>query len=242
MQVLKSHVRQKSETFQHNRMLFTAALDKLDSALAESRAGGGDKYVDRHRQKGKLLPRERIELLLDPGSHFLELLPLMAYGIRGVGTGAGLIGGIGVVSGVECMITANEATLKGGAINEWGLKKSQRLAEIAIHNALPTIALTESAGADLPNQSQIFVPGGQAFRDITRRSKAGQPSVCVVFGNSTAGGAYIPGLSDYVIMVDKGAKVFLAGPPLVKMATGEVTDDESLGGAAMHARISGVCD
>ncbi|MFO0750007.1 MAG: carboxyl transferase domain-containing protein [Myxococcota bacterium] len=242
MQLLKTHVRPRSEAFVQNRAAFQAAIDKLQAALAEARAGGGDKYNDRHHAKGKLLPRERIELLLDPGSHFLELMPLVGYGMRGVGTGGGVIGGIGLVNGVECMITANEATLKGGAINEWGLKKSLRLAEIADKNGLPGISLTESAGADLPNQAQIFVPGGQSFRDITRRSKAGLPSICVVFGNSTAGGAYVPGMSDYVIMVDKGAKVFLAGPPLVKMATGEVTDDESLGGAAMHSRISGVSD
>jgi acetyl-CoA carboxylase carboxyltransferase component len=242
MQVIKSQVRPRSETFQSNHRGFSQALEKLSAALAEARAGGGEKYAERHRAKGKLLPRERIELCLDPGSYFLELLPLMGHGMRGVGTGGGVIGGIGLVHGVECLITANEATLKGGAVNEWGLKKSRRLAEIADENGLPTIALTESAGADLPNQAQIFVPGGEAFRDITRRSKARLPSICVVFGNSTAGGAYVPGLSDYAIMVDKGAKVFLAGPPLVKMATGEITDDESLGGARMHSQISGVSD
>jgi acetyl-CoA carboxylase carboxyltransferase component len=242
MQVIKSQVRPKSEAFQNNQRAFAQAIERLSAALAEARAGGGDKYIERHKAKGKLLPRERVELTLDPGSHFLELLPLMGHGMRGVGTGGGIIGGIGLVNGVECMITANEATLKGGAVNEWGLKKSRRLAEIADDNGLPTIALTESAGADLPNQAQIFVPGGESFRDITRRSKARLPSICVVFGNSTAGGAYVPGLSDYAIMVDRGAKVFLAGPPLVKMATGEITDDESLGGARMHSQISGVSD
>jgi len=242
MEVLKSQVRPRSDAYQENRKRFLEAIARLEGALAESRAGGGDKYIERHKGKGKLLPRERIELLLDPGSYFLELLPLVGFGMRGVGTGGGLIGGVGLVNGVECLITANEATLKGGAINEWGLKKSRRLAEIADQNGLPAIALTESAGADLPNQAQIFVPGGETFRDITRRSKARLPSICVVFGNATAGGAYVPGLSDYVIMVDGGAKVFLAGPPLVKMATGEVTDDESLGGARMHSRVSGVSD
>ena len=242
MQPISSQVRVASPAYQQNRAAALESLAKLEAALAEARAGGGDKYNARHVAKGKLLPRERIERLLDPGSHFLELLPLVGYGMRGVGTGGGLVGGLGVVSGVECLITANEATMKGGAINEWGLRKSQRLQEIADENGLPTIALTESAGADLPNQSQIFVPGGQAFRDITRRSKAGLPSICVVFGSSTAGGAYVPGLSDYVIMVDGGARVFLAGPPLVKMATGEVVDDEALGGARMHARTSGVAD
>ena len=242
MDVIKSQVRRHSESYQTNRKGFLTAIEKLDAALAEANAGGGDKYVQRFHDKGKLLPRERIELTLDPGSFFLELLPLMGHGMRGVGMGGGVVGGIGLVHGVECLITANEATMKGGAINEWGLKKSRRLAQIADENGLPTIALTESAGADLPNQAQIFVPGGETFRDITRRSKNRLPSICVVFGNSTAGGAYVPGLSDYVIMVDGGAKVFLAGPPLVKMATGEVTDDESLGGARMHSRVSGVSD
>ncbi len=242
MDVIKSQVRRHSESYQTNRKGFLGAIEKLDAALAEANAGGGDKYVQRFHDKGKLLPRERIELTLDPGSFFLELLPLMGHGMRGVGMGGGVVGGIGLVHGVECLITANEATMKGGAVNEWGLKKSRRLAQIADENGLPTIALTESAGADLPNQAQIFVPGGETFRDITRRSKNRLPSICVVFGNSTAGGAYVPGLSDYVIMVDGGAKVFLAGPPLVKMATGEVTDDESLGGARMHSRVSGVSD
>ncbi|MCA9518809.1 MAG: acyl-CoA carboxylase subunit beta, partial [Myxococcales bacterium] len=219
-----------------------AAVEKLEAALAAARAGGGEKYVARHVEKGKLLPRERIELLLDPQSYFLELLPLVGHGIRGVGTGGGVIGGIGVVEGVEVLVTANESTEKGGAVNEYGLQKSLRLAEIADQNHLPTISLTESAGADLPNQSKIFVPGGATFKNLTRRSKEGLPTICCVFGNATAGGAYVPGMSDYVIMVDQGAKVFLAGPPLVKMATGEETDDESLGGAAMHARVSGVCD
>jgi acetyl-CoA carboxylase carboxyltransferase component len=216
----------------------SALVATLEAAHAEARAGGGDKYVDRHRSRGKLVARDRIELLLDSDSHFLELMPLAGHGVRGVGTGAGVIGGIGVVAGVECLITASESTLKGGAINEYGLRKSLRLAEIGKANRLPSIHLTESAGADLPNQSKIFVPGGQSFRDITRASAAGVPSVCVVFGNATAGGAYIPGMSDYAIMVEDQAKVFLAGPPLVKMATGEVADDESLGGAAMHcARV-----
>ncbi|PKN58849.1 MAG: acetyl-CoA carboxylase carboxyltransferase subunit [Deltaproteobacteria bacterium HGW-Deltaproteobacteria-14] len=242
MRTLPTAVKPRSDTFRANRVAMEEALAKLGAALAAARDGGGEKYTTRHVARGKLLPRERVELLLDRDGYFLELLPLAGHGIRGVGSGAGVIGGIGLVSGVECLITANEATLKGGAVNEWALKKSLRLADIAEKNGLPSIALTESAGADLPNQAQIFVPGGQTFRDLTRRSRLGLPSICCVFGNATAGGAYIPGMSDYTIMVDGGAKVFLAGPPLVKMATGEETDDESLGGAAMHARVSGVAD
>lgn len=242
MRPLGSAVSTRGESYRTNRAAMEAAVARLEEALAASRAGGGEKYTTRHVERGKLLPRERIELLLDRDSYFLELMPLAGHGIRGVGAGGGVIGGIGLVAGVECLVSANESTLKGGAVNEWGLKKSLRLAEIAEKNGLVSVSLTESAGADLPNQSQIFVPGGQTFRDLTRRSRLGLPSICVVFGNATAGGAYVPGMSDYTIFVEDQAKVFLAGPPLVKMATGEEADDESLGGAAMHARVSGVAD
>jgi acetyl-CoA carboxylase carboxyltransferase component len=210
--------------------------------LREARDGGGERYRDRHLSKGKLLPRERVELMLDPDSHFLELCPIAGYQIPGHTAGASLIGGIGSVSGVECLLAANDSTVRGGAINEYGLTKTARLAEVAAQNRLPTIHLTESAGADLPNQSKIFTRGGTSFRNITKASKAEVPNICLVFGSSTAGGAYVPGMSDYVVMVKEQAQVYLAGPPLVKMATGEVTDHEELGGAQMHSSISGVCD
>ena len=242
MQPIRTKVNPRSPEFKKNHEAMTKLIDKLEEALAQSREGGGEKYVKRHLDKGRLLPRERVELLLDRDSYFLELLPLAGHGNKGVGTGGSSISGIGLVNGVECLITASEATVKGGAINPFGLRKGLRVAEIGHHNRLPAISLIQSAGADLPHQSQIFVPGGMTFRDITRRSKEGLPSICVVFGNATAGGAYIPGMSDYVIMVKNAAKVFLAGPPLVKMATSEETDDESLGGAEMHSRISGVSD
>lgn len=242
MRVIPSRIQPASADFRERYDHMKGLVDKLEEAQAQAREGGGEKYQRRHQEKGKLLPRERIELLLDPGSPFLELLPLAGHGVKNVGSGAGIIGGIGFVGGVETLITANEATLKGGSLNEYGVQKSLRLSEIGIENDLPAISLTESAGADLPNQSKIFVPGGQTFRDITRRSKKELPSICVVFGNATAGGAYVPGMSDYVIMVREEAKVFLAGPPLVKMATGEIVDDEELGGAEMHSRVSGVSD
>ncbi|HEV8482557.1 MAG TPA: carboxyl transferase domain-containing protein, partial [Blastocatellia bacterium] len=156
--------------------------------------------------------------------------------------GAGVVGGIGLVCGRECIIIANEATVKGGAVSEIGQLKNRRLSDIGTENRLPSISLVESAGADLPVQAKIFVPGGRGFREITRRSKARIPSISVVFGNSTAGGAYLPGMSDYVIMIRNQAQVFLGGPPLVKMATGEVVDEESLGGAEMHSRVSGLSD
>ena len=242
MQPIRSTVDRKSETFLANDAGMRAAVDRLRAELARSTAGGGDKYVQRHIARGKLLPRERVELLLDEGSYFLEIAPLAGIGIENEVPGAGVIGGIGLVSGRECLIIANEATVKGGATGEAGLWKNTRLADIAMQNRLPTILLVESAGADLPVQSKIFVPGGRGFREITRRSKERIPTIAVVFGSSTAGGAYLPGMSDYVVMVKNQAQVFLAGPPLVKMATGEVSDEESLGGAGMHSRISGLSD
>jgi acyl-CoA carboxylase subunit beta len=240
--VLASRVDTKSELFTQNRDANLATLTKLESALAKSRAGGGPKYNDRHIEAGKLLPRERVERLLDEGSYFLELAALAGHEVSGHATGASVIGGLGVVSGVECLITASEATVKGGAMSELSVVKSGRLSDIAEANGLPSLSLIESAGADLPNQSKIFVPGGRGFRDLTRRSEARTPTVCLVFGSSTAGGAYIPGMSDYVVMVKKQAQVYLGGPPLVKMATGEETTHEELGGAEMHSRVSGVAD
>jgi len=224
-----------------NREAMLEKLADLDAEHAKAVAGGGQKYVDRHHARGKLLPRERIELLVDPGSAFLELSPLAGWG-SDFAVGASLVTGIGVVEGVECLITANDPTVKGGASNPWTVKKGFRAAQIAEENGLPTISLVESGGADLPTQKEIFIPGGKVFRDLTRASARRQPTIALVFGNSTAGGAYVPGMSDYTVMVREQAKVFLGGPPLVKMATGEESDDESLGGAEMHARVSGLAD
>jgi acetyl-CoA carboxylase carboxyltransferase component len=218
-----------------------AKIADLDAQHAVAVAGGGERSVSRHHARGKLLPRERIELLIDPGSAFLELSPLAGWG-SDFTVGASVVTGIGVVEGVECLITANDPSVKGGASNPWTVKKIFRASQIAEENRLPTIALVESGGADLPTQKEIFIPGGKLFRDITRSSAAKVPTIALVFGNSTAGGAYVPGMSDYTVMVKDQAKVFLGGPPLVKMATGEESDDESLGGAEMHARISGLAD
>ncbi|MFC6287182.1 acyl-CoA carboxylase subunit beta [Nocardioides sp. GCM10027113] len=216
-------------------------LAALEAEHAKAVAGGGEKYVARHHARGKLLPRERIELLVDEGSAFLELSPLAGWG-SDFTVGASVVTGIGVIEGVECMITANDPTVKGGASNPWTVKKIFRASQIAEENGLPTVSLVESGGADLPTQKEIFIPGGKLFRDLTRSSAAKQPTIALVFGNSTAGGAYVPGMSDYTVMVREQAKVFLGGPPLVKMATGEESDDESLGGAEMHARVSGLAD
>jgi acyl-CoA carboxylase subunit beta len=239
---LRSRINPRDEVFVQNAQANQAACTRLDEELAKSLEGGGERYNKRHLDRDKLLPRERIEKLLDPGSHFLELSPLAGRDVDLIKPGAGIVGGVGVIEGVECMVTASEATVMGGAVNEIGVFKTRRLAEVALENRLPSVSLIESAGADLPNQHKIFVPGGKGFRDLTERSKARIPSISLVFGSSTAGGAYIPGMSDYTVFVKQRATVYLAGPPLVKMATGEVVDDEALGGAEMHAKVSGVAD
>ncbi|KQY56201.1 acetyl-CoA carboxylase carboxyltransferase subunit [Aeromicrobium sp. Root495] len=230
-----------SAAYAENRAAMLERVDDLAEQHAKALAGGGEKYVDRHHQRGKLTARERIELLVDPDSPFLELGALAGWGTDFT-VGGSIITGIGVVEGVEVMIVANDPTVKGGSSNPVTVKKGFRAAQIAEENGLPTINLVESGGADLPTQKDIFIPGGASFRNITRASEDRRPTVALVFGNSTAGGAYIPGMSDYVVMVKEGAKVFLGGPPLVKMATGEESDDESLGGAEMHARTSGLAD
>src|SRR3954470_8788194 len=235
---LRSTVDTGAAEFGANREAMLEKLAEIDAEHAKAVAGGGEKYVERHRKRGKLLARERIELLLDEDSPFLELSPLAAWGTD-YRVGASLVTGIGVVEGVECLINANDPTVRGGATNPYGAKKGGRAAQIAEENRLPVINLVESGGADLPTQSEIFIPGGRGFRDLTRKSAMKIPTVALVFGNSTAGGAYIPGMCDYVVMVKERAKVFLGGPPLVKMATGEESDDEELGGAEMHARVSG---
>ena len=241
MTVLATSVDRSSPEYTANRAALLEQLAALDAEQAKAVAGGGPKYVERHHQRGKLLVRERIELLVDPGTPFLELSSLAAWG-SDFTVGASVVTGIGVVNGVECMINGSDPTVRGGASNPWTLKKTLRANQIALENRLPVIGLVESGGADLPTQKEIFIPGGQMFRDLTRLSAAGIPTIALVFGNSTAGGAYIPGMSDYVVMVREKAKVFLAGPPLVKMATGEDADDESLGGADLHARTSGLAD
>lgn len=227
---------------------YTAAAEAMTAKLAEVAlefekviAGGGPEKLARHRKRGKLTARERIELLIDEDSPFLELCPLAAWGSE-FQVGASTVAGIGVVEGVECMIVAPDPTVRGGTSNPWTLRKTLRINDIIRENRLPVISLVESGGADLPTQKEVFVPGGRMFRDLTQASAAGIPTIALVFGNSTAGGAYIPGMSDHVVMIKERSKVFLGGPPLVKMATGEESDDESLGGADMHARVSGLAD
>ncbi|MBI5506938.1 MAG: acyl-CoA carboxylase subunit beta [Deltaproteobacteria bacterium] len=241
MEVLRTHVDTRSETYRSNRAAFLEQIRYLEEQLALVNQGGGAKYVKRHVERGKLMARERIELLLDRDSPFLEVSPLAGWGTD-FALGGSVVSGIGVVSGVECVVSANEPTVKGGSINPIGRLKTSRTMEICAQNRMPIINLNESGGADLPYQSEIFVPGGRGFKELTNRSAERIPTICLVFGSSTAGGAYVPGMSDYVVMVKQQAMVFLGGPPLVKMAIHEDSNEEELGGADMHSRISGVSD
>ena len=220
MPVLSSTIDPGSDTFLANRRALEEALVGVNEQLAAARAGGGERYVRRHRERGKLLARERIELLVDRDTAFLELSPLAAWGTEYT-VGASSVVGIGVVEGVECLVSAHDPTVRGGAMNPFSFRKGARASDIALQNRLPVINLVESGGADLPTQAELFIPGGRAFRDLTRSSAAGLPTVALVFGNSTAGGAYVPGMSDYIVMIEQRSKVFLGGTPLVKMATGE---------------------
>ena len=241
MRAIRSAVTTSSEEYLANRKAMLALLDELEALQAVARGGGGPKYVERHRSRGRLLARERIELLLDQDAPFLELSSLAAWGTE-YPVGASVVTGVGVVSGVECMLVANDPTVRGGASNPYTWKKVLRAMEIAEQNRLPVVNLVESGGGDLGSQADLFVPAGRLFHDLTRLSAQGIPTIALVFGNSTAGGAYVPGMCDYSVMVKQQAKVFLGGPPLVKMATGEESDDEELGGAEMHSFVSGLSD
>lgn len=243
---MKSHtsnININSDAFKANETAMKKLVAELEKHLEASRFEGKEKYIERARSRGKFLARERIELLLDKDSPFLELLPLSGMNKKGgFGTGGTTVSGIGMVHGKFCMINSNVGTRKGGSVDEATVFKGLRIGQITRECKLPTINLVESGGANLPDQAKIFNYGGEGFREITRRSQMGIPTIAIVFGNATAGGAYIPGMADYAIFQKKAAKVFLAGPPLVKMATNEVSTDEELGGAEMHSKISGVSD
>jgi acyl-CoA carboxylase subunit beta len=239
--ILANQLDTGSAAFRNNRDALEIQLAEINELLVETGEGGGPRAIARHRQRGKLTVRERIALLLDAGAPFLEFSPLAGWGSE-FAVGASLVTGIGNVNGVECVIAANDPTVRGGASNPYSVKKIGRALDASRRNRLPFVYLVESGGADLPTQAEIFLPGGRLFRDLTQFSALGIPTIALVFGNSTAGGAYVPGMSDYTVMVDGAAKVFLGGPPLVKMATGEDADDEELGGAQMHARQSGLAD
>ena len=187
MPVLSTTIDPNSEAFRANERALTDAVEKVNEQLAAARAGGGERYVGRHKERGKLLARERIELLVDRDSAFLELAALAAWGTE-YQVGASSIVGIGVVEGVECLISAHDPTVRGGAMNPYSFRKGARASDIALQNRLPVINLVESGGADLPAQAELFIPGGRAFRDLTRSSAAGLPTVALVFGRLTAGG------------------------------------------------------
>jgi acetyl-CoA carboxylase carboxyltransferase component len=241
MPVLRSSLDTTDESYRLNRQVQLEALAALEHQLDVVRAGGGERYARRHHERGRLLVRERLELLLDRDTAFLELSSLAAWGSQFT-VGASILTGLGVVSGVECVIIAHDPTVRGGAMNPFTLKKNLRALDIARTNRLPVVYLVESGGADLPTQSELFVDAGKIFQKLTQLSAACVPTVALVFGNSTAGGAYVPGMCDYAVLVDGQAKVFLGGPPLVKMAIGEDADDEQLGGARMHSEVSGLSD
>ncbi len=241
--MFETKVNPQSAQFAGNREGMLKWLEELEKNMEASRFQGKEVHIERARKKGKLLARERLALLLDPDSPFLEFSPLSGlYAASNYGPGGTSICGIGLVSGKLTAIATNVATRKGGSVDEATALKVVRFNDIIRENRLPSINLVESGGAFLPDQSKTFNYGGSQFRELSRRSELGLSTIAIVFGNATAGGAYVPGMSDYSIFVKDKAKVFLAGPPLVKMATGEETEAESLGGAAMHSRVSGVSD
>jgi acetyl-CoA carboxylase carboxyltransferase component len=248
---LPSAVDTGGESFRRNRADMVEQLEAIDVLLAEAEAGGGPERTERLRSRGKLPIRERIANALDPDSPFLEISALAGYD-SDYTMGGGMVVGIGVIAGVECVIMGNDPTVLAGALTPYAGKKWMRAIEIARDNNMPYVSFVESAGADLrmgggggggrKTQTTHFAETGRFFYEMIELSKLRIPTVCVVFGSSTAGGAYQPGLSDYTIVVKDQSKVFLAGPPLVKMATGEDSDDESLGGAQLHAEVSGTGD
>ncbi len=246
MTVLRSSLSPSSEAFQSNRKAQLDAMEPVLAAVEAARAGGGEKARTRHVSRGKLLPRDRVTRLLDPGSPFLEVGATAAHGLYdGAAPGAGLIAGIGRVQGQEVMVLCNDATGKGGTSYPMTVKKHLRAQEIAEQNCLPCIYLVDSGGANLPNQDEVFPDRdhfGRIFYNQARMSGKSIAQIAVVMGSCTAGGAYVPAMSDVTIIVEEQGTIFLAGPPLVKAATGEVVTAEDLGGGDVHTRLSGVAD
>ncbi len=243
---LSSSVRTGSDAFRANRAGHEAALAEIQEAIAVARQGGGEKARNRHLARGKMLPRDRVANLLDAGSPFLEIGATAAHGLYGgAAPCAGVIAGIGRVSGQDCMIICNDATVKGGTYYPMTVKKHLRAQEIAETNHLPCVYLVDSGGANLPNQDEVFPDRdhfGRIFYNQAQMSAKGIAQIAVVMGSCTAGGAYVPAMSDVTIIVRDQGTIFLAGPPLVKAATGEVVSAEDLGGGDVHTRLSGVAD
>lgn len=237
-----SKVIQGSEDYLANLKAWDVLLEEYHQALKKVSSQGSDASVKKHLERGQLLARNRVALLLDEDSPFLELCPFTGYDNEDSTTAASLVTGIGLVNNVPTMVIAHIPSINGGAWNEFTVRKQNRVTAIATENRLPIVALVQSAGVFLPLQFRVFHIGGHIFRDLSRRTMDGHASCAVVFGSSTAGGAYHPALSDYSIFVKNHARVFLGAPPLVKMATGEVVDAEDLGGAEMHASVTGLAD
>jgi 3-methylcrotonyl-CoA carboxylase beta subunit len=251
MPVLASQLNPRSDDFKAHAQAMQAMVDDLRLQQAQAALGGGAAARERHTARGKLLPRERVERLLDPGTPFLEIGALAGLGLYPDKDGqdaapcAGVIAGIGRISGVECMVVCNDATVKGGTYYPMTVKKHLRAQEIAMQNRLPCIYLVDSGGANLPNQDEVFPDRdhfGRIFYNQANMSSQGIPQVAVVMGSCTAGGAYVPAMSDETIIVKNQGTIFLAGPPLVKAAIGEVVSAEDLGGGDVHTRLSGVAD
>ena len=246
MTVLRSSISTASDAFKSNAAAMDAAVADLREKVAEISLGGPERSRQRHLDRGKLLPRERVQQLIDPGAPFLELSQLAAYGMYGdTINAAGILTGIGRVSGTECVIVCNDATVKGGTYYPVTVKKHLRAQEIALENRLPCIYLVDSGGANLPNQDEVFPDRehfGRIFYNQATMSAKGIPQIAVVMGSCTAGGAYVPAMADESVIVQNQGTIFLGGPPLVKAAIGEVVSAEDLGGGDLHSRISGVTD
>ncbi len=246
MAVLKSAVSIRSDIFQNNDRAMRAALDQIEHVAKKNMLGGPEKSRERHESRGKILPRERVSRLLDPGSPFVEVGLFAAYDMyNNDAPAAGVISGIGRIEGQDCMIVCNDATVKGGTYYPMTVKKHLRAQEIAETNHLPCVYLVDSGGANLPNQDEVFPDRdhfGRIFYNQANMSAKGIPQIAVVMGSCTAGGAYVPAMSDEAIIVKEQGTIFLAGPPLVRAATGEVVTAEDLGGADVHTRLSGVAD
>src|SRR5450830_977779 len=251
MPVLETKLNARSADFVANATAMRALVADLNARTAKAALGGGEAARAKHTARGKLLPRDRVQMLLDPGTPFLELSPLAAMGMypdrdgTDSAPGAGIVAGIGRVSGVDCMIVCNDATVKGGTYYPLTVKKHLRAQEVAQQNRLPCIYLVDSGGANLPNQDEVFPDRdhfGRIFFNQANMSAQGIAQIAVVMGSCTAGGAYVPAMSDEAIIVKNQGTIFLGGPPLVKAATGEVVTAEDLGGGDVHTRLSGVAD
>ncbi len=246
MPIIESKIDIRSDTFAANKEAMEDAVAQLRDRADIIAAGGGDRYNERHKKRGKLLVRERISRLLDPGAPFLEIGQFAAWEMySGDVHAAGIVSGIGRISGVECAIVANDPTVKGGTYHPMTVKKHLRMQEIALENRLPCVYLVESGGAFLPMQDEVFPDKddfGRIFFNQAQMSSKGIPQIAIVHGSCTAGGAYVPAMSDEAVIVKKQGTIFLGGPPLVKAATGEIVSAEDLGGGDTHTRISGVAD